>query len=194
MQHEMLLPTTSGNLIVYDQGTVCSSVTQCLFLPAAFHVSYFISATSFKFFYVDCVLKYRYMERRRAGWWPLHHMISLGARVTCPSCRQLLPRYQMDTFSWASYLGLCRREEQSPLMFSIRFPIGICFRKRWVLLLKCPYSLSDLGEHRVPGSAAGTETCLDEPSLLVSQFPHYFCGTVTGMHTLFLGVTSRTWS
>ena len=60
MQHEMPLPTTSGNLIVYDQGTVCSTVCgnvslpQCLFLPA---VSYFISAKSFRIFQVDSVLK-----------------------------------------------------------------------------------------------------------------------------------------
>lgn len=61
-------------------------------------------------------------------------------------------------------------------MFSIRFALGIYFRKRWPLLLKSPYSLSGLGELRVSGSAASTETCSDEPSLPVPQLHHYFCG------------------
>uniref|UniRef100_A0A8C5T0U3 Fibrinogen C-terminal domain-containing protein n=1 Tax=Malurus cyaneus samueli TaxID=2593467 RepID=A0A8C5T0U3_9PASS len=59
-------------------------------------------------------------------------------------------------------------------MFSIRFVLGICLRKRWVLLLKSPCSLSDLGDTGVPGSAAGTETCLDEPNLPKSTKSGYY--------------------
>lgn len=50
MQHETLLPTTSGNLIVYDQGTFCSSICgnfslqKCSVLLSVPYVSYSISA------------------------------------------------------------------------------------------------------------------------------------------------------
>lgn len=76
---------------------------------------------------------------------------------------------------WTSSAGLfiCR-EEQSPFVFSIGFTLGICFRKRWVLLLKSPYSLSDLGEPRVPGSAAAvwmSQASLFLSSLLTSVAP-----------------------
>ena len=73
VQHEVLLPTTSGNLIVYDQGTVCSSVSgnfslpQCLFLPAVSYMSYFISAKSFRILKVDCVLKCTWEGKGQTG-------------------------------------------------------------------------------------------------------------------------------
>ena len=46
----------------------------------------------------------------------------------------------------------------------------------------------------MPGSAAGTETSLEESSFPVPQLLHHFCGTAEGVSTLFPGVTLRTWS
>lgn len=132
------------------------------------------------------------MGRRRADWWPWYQQTFPGARVSWPSFRQLLPRYNADTCSWASHLGLWCREEQAPQLFSIRPTSDVCFRKRWVLLLKSPFFPSDLGDPSVPGSAADTETCLEESSLPAPWLLHHFCSTVAGVHTLFLGVTLGT--
>lgn len=104
MQHEALLPATSGNLIVYDQGTFCMSICGSVslqkssVLPAVSLVSHFIPAKIYSAFKMLKWVVFEHAVRYMEGEGQAVALMARGfpgAGFTRPSFRQPPPSYHL---------------------------------------------------------------------------------------------------